>query len=71
MHLRVLFYLCSLVHIFDFITRNRNTFTTLFRVSVYNEEGWVEDLPSLNLGRSNHGCGHFMNADYKMVYENI
>ena len=28
-------------------------------VSVYNIGGWVEDLPDLNTGRSNHGCGHY------------
>ena len=54
--------------IIDF--RTRNTFTTS-RVSVYNEGGWVKDLPSLNLGRSNHGCGHFVNTDNKMVIYDI
>ena len=38
------------------------------RVSVYNEQGWVEDWPSLNKWRYDHGCGHFINSDNNMVY---
>ena len=38
-----------------------------FAVSVYNKDGFVKDLPSLNQGRSNHGCGHFVNTDNKVV----
>ena len=37
------------------------------RVSVYNEQGWVEDWPSLNKWRYDHGCGHFINSDNKLV----
>ena len=37
------------------------------KVSVYNISGWVEDLPDLVQGRSDHGCGHFINNDNKMV----
>ena len=29
------------------------------KVSVYNIGGWVEDLPDLNTGRYNHGCGNY------------
>ena len=28
-------------------------------VSRYNKDGWVEDLPSLKVGRNNHGCSHY------------
>ena len=40
---------------------------TKTRVTVYNSEGWVEDLPSLNMGRYSHGCGHFVNTDNQVV----
>ena len=36
-------------------------------VSVYSTEGWVEDLPDLLTGRYDHGCGHYVNNDDKMV----
>ena len=36
-------------------------------VSVYNVDGWVEDLPKLNMGRYYHGCGHYINSANKMV----
>ena len=37
------------------------------KVTVYNTEGWVEDLPSLNMERFDHGCGHFVNNENQMV----
>ena len=37
------------------------------RVDVYNIEGWNMELPQLITGRYNHGCGHFINSDDKMV----
>ena len=37
------------------------------RVSVYNEQGWVEDWPSLNKWRYDQRCGHFINSDNKLV----
>ena len=40
---------------------------TANKVTVYNTEGWVEDLPSLKQGRYSHGCGHFVNTDNQMV----
>ena len=36
-------------------------------VSLYDEEGWIRDLPSLNEKRLLHGCANF-NSDSKMVY---
>jgi len=37
-------------------------------VSVYNTAGWVEDLPNMQQGRFDHGCGHFINSNNEMVY---
>ena len=36
-------------------------------VSVYNMEGWVENLPDLNTGRQDHGCGHYVDTDNNHV----
>ena len=37
------------------------------KVTVYNNDGFVEDWPELKTGRFNHGCGHFINTDNKVV----
>ena len=34
---------------------------------MYGDEGWVEDWPSLSIGRYDHGCGHFVNTDNQVV----
>ena len=39
-------------------------------VSVYNENGWQRDLPSLLLGRANHGCTSFVSGS-KRVNRNL
>ena len=31
-------------------------------VSRYNDDGWVEDMPSLNQGRNIHGCTLFLSG---------
>ena len=36
-------------------------------VSIYNDNGWVENMPSLNSGRRGHGCGHYFNNADQMV----
>ena len=36
-------------------------------VSVYNGQGWVEDWPSLDTERQQHGCGHYINSDNNVV----
>ena len=36
-------------------------------VTVYNEQGWVEELPTLIIARDQHACGHFINSDNKVV----
>ena len=37
------------------------------RVSVYNINGWMEDLPSMQDKRASHGCGHYINNNNQMV----
>ena len=39
-------------------------------VSVYNIGGWLEDLPDLNIGREQHGCGHYVDNNNNMVIIN-
>ena len=29
-------------------------------VSIYGRNGWLRDLPNLQLNRRNHGCGHYV-----------
>ena len=36
---------------------------TMSTVSRYGVLGWVEDLPSLVVGRYGHGCGSFFRGD--------
>ena len=36
-------------------------------VSVYNVNGWVEDLPGLNQGRDEHGCGYYFDSNNDIV----
>ena len=36
-------------------------------VTVYNEQGWVEELPTLIIARNLHACGHFINSENKVV----
>ena len=35
--------------------------------TVYNEQGWVEDLPNMNTGRWMHACGHYVNTNNQVV----
>ena len=37
------------------------------KVSVYSISGWVEDLPDLNTGREQHGCGHYADENNNIV----
>ena len=34
---------------------------------MYNIGGWVEDLPELNEGRRNHGCGYYVDNSDRIV----
>ena len=36
-------------------------------VTLYNDDGYVSRLPDLNEGRNEHGCGHFLNSEHKIV----
>jgi len=42
--------------------------TTGIENEVYDINGFVKTLPSLNTPRSGHGCGHYKNNDNKVVY---
>jgi len=33
------------------------------RVVEYNEEGYLRDLPQLQVQRRDHGCGYYVNQD--------
>ena len=69
-HLKVLYvdcfrYACSIeLKEMVILTGGANTMS---RVTVYNNEGFVEDWPELNMGRYEHGCGHYVNTDSKVV----
>ena len=36
-------------------------------VTEYNIDGWVRELPDLNMGRYDHGCGYFVNDNQQIV----
>ena len=36
--------------------------STLNIVSRYSRDGWVEDLPSLKVGRYGHGCSQYLSG---------
>jgi len=38
------------------------------KVSRYATNGWMEDLPELNEGRTYHGCGYYYNDDMERVF---
>ena len=40
-------------------------------VTVYDEQGFVTEWPSLNMGRYGHGCGHFVNDDGQLVSQTL
>ena len=44
------------------ITGGHSTMT----VSVYDENGWIEDLPSLKEGRRVHACTSFASGGHKV-----
>ena len=46
------------------VTGGRETWR---HVTVYNTAGLLTELPDLEQGRSDHGCGHFVNTDNKLV----
>ena len=36
-------------------------------VSIYDNDGWLRDLPNLQLNRRSHGCGHYFDDRNKIV----
>ena len=44
---------------------------TRSKVSVYNmgndSPGYLSDLPDLQVGRADHGCGHYINGESRKV----
>ena len=36
-------------------------------VSVYDVNGFVNYLPNMTIGRLEHGCGHYVNSNNKIV----
>ena len=36
-------------------------------VSIYDNNGWLRDLPNLQLNRRSHGCGHYFDDRNKIV----
>ena len=36
-------------------------------VSKYDMDGWVEDLPSLNVARKDHGCAYYRRDNNELV----
>ena len=39
-------------------------------MAIFNESGWVENLPELQTGRWLHGCGHYLNSENNLVRNN-
>ena len=40
-------------------------------VSVYNDDGWVQDLAPLNKGRYGHACGHYTSDNDLVINSNV
>ena len=45
-----------------------NTTHTTTKVTVYNSDGFLTDLPDFNIGRYGHTCGHFVNSDKLVLF---
>ena len=41
---------------------------TRYTVSVYNVEGWQEDLPPLNTDRRSHACSSYLSGERRVRY---
>ena len=39
---------------------------SLTTVSIYNVEGWQQDLPPLNTGRNSHACSSYLSGGSKV-----
>ena len=40
------------------------------KVTMYDSEGWMGDLVELNVGRFDHGCGHYVDSNNYQVGHN-
>ena len=47
----------------DYVVVTGGAHDTRSKVTVYSEQGWVQDLPSLTQGRAEHACGHYVHND--------
>ena len=47
----------------DYVVVTGGAHDTRSKVTVYSEQGWVQDLPSLIQGRAEHACGHYVHND--------
>ena len=36
-------------------------------VSIYDNDGWLRDLPNLQSNRRSHGCGHYVDNRKRIV----
>ena len=36
-------------------------------VSIYDKDGWIRDLPNLQMARRDHGCGYYNDATNNLV----
>ena len=43
---------------------------TMKTVSKYDNDGWVEDMPSLKRGRHSHGCTAFVSGGEQVKLDN-
>ena len=59
---------CSISRVDDVIITGGGVTRKVNRkiVSRYNKNGWVEDLPSLRVGRGGHGCAQFLSGGDKV-----
>ena len=47
----------------DYVVVTGGAHDTRSKGTVYREQGWVQDLPSLTQGRAEHACGHYVHND--------
>ena len=48
------------------IVGDSSSSTTELLTNDHDTAGWVEDLPNMQQGRFDHGCGHFINSNNEM-----
>ena len=55
------------IELADQVVITGGNFPSASQATVYGDGGWVADLPTLNTGRYDHACGHFVNTDNQEV----